>query len=370
MTRFNLPDNDFVDDTVEDLETYAVNLFESEMGGTVRLEDGDPRRNVLKTVAMVGYMILNNINYVGKQNRLSDAEDIYLDFYGNSKNTPRKEGKPAVTILQFECDGEPFIIPKGTEVYINEHFFAADVETVVEQYTEFVEVPFTATEIGSGANGFLPGQITELVSPDEFEHVLSVQNIMKTTGGTDIESDDDYAARIQLSGNQFATAGPEEAWIFHAKSADGGIFDVYPDVPEANIVNLYLLATGGEFTTEAQKKAVLDVCNDKTIRPMGDLVSVLDPITVSYNIDISYYCEVTQDVDLVQKAIENAVTEYVLWQKSKIGRGIDPTQLLSLLQIAGAQRLTVSPNVYQAIGKNELAVAKDININFKGVIND
>ena len=370
MTRFNLPDNDFVEDTVEDLETYIVNSFENEMGGTVRLEDGDPRRNVLKAVAMLGYMILNNINYVGKQSRLSDAEDIYLDFYGNSKNTPRKKGKPATTIIQFECDGEPFTIPAGTEVYINDYFFAADVETVVEQYTEFVEVPFTATEIGSEANDFLPGQITELVSPDEFEHILSLQNITKTTGGADIENDDDYAGRIQLSGNQFATAGPEDAWIFHAKSADGGIIDVYPDVPEANIVNLYLLATGGEFTTEAQKQAVLDVCNDKTIRPMGDLVSALDPITVSYDIDVSYYCDATQDVDSVQTAVQNAVNEYVLWQKSKIGRGIDLTQLLSLLQIAGAQRLTVSPNVYQAIGKNELAVANSININYLGVIND
>lgn len=370
MTRFNLPDNDFLDDTPEDLEAFAVNKFESLMDGTVKLEEGDPRRNLLKTTAMVAYMILNNINYLGKQSRLSDAEDIYLDFIGNSKNTERQEGKPATTIIEFECDGEPFTIPKGTEVYINEYFFASDIDVVVEQYTEFVSVPFTATEVGSGANGFLPGQITELVSPDEFEHVLALQNTVKTANGVDIESDDAYAERIRLAGNQFATAGPADAWIYYAKSADGGIIDVYPDAPEANIINLYLLGADGEFATATQKQAVLDVCNDKTIRPMGDFVSVLDPIAVPFDITVSYYCDASQDAEQIQSAVQQAVNEYVLWQKSKIGRGIDPTQLLSSLQIIGAQRLNVSPNIYQPIAKNQLAVANNINISFEGVIND
>ena len=371
MTRFNLDELDFLDDTVEDLEIMQVNTFENLMDNTVKLEENDPRRKVFKTTAMLAYMILNNINYVGKQSRLSDAEDLYLDYLGQEKNTPRNEAKPSTATFEFICTGEEsFTIPQGTTVYINEHFFASDIEVEVAEGMTSVLVPFTCTEPGSASNGFLPGQITELIAPDELEHVIEVHNTTKTDGGVDLEDDDTYAGRIQLAGNQYATAGPEDAWIYHAKSADSGIIDVYPDVPEACVVNLYLLATNGEFTTAAQKQAVLDICNDKSTRPMGDLVSVLDPITVNYDITISYYIDATQSADTVSVAVQTAVEEYVIWQKSKIGRGIDPTKLLSALQIAGAQRLSVSPNIYTAINKNELAVASNINITFEGVIND
>lgn len=371
MTRFSLPDLDFIDDTVEDLEAMQVTTFENLMDNTVKLDDNDPRRKVFKTTAMLAYMILNNINYVGKQSRLSDAEDLYLDYIGQEKNTPRNEAKASKMTMEFACIGEEaFTIPAGTTVYINEHFFASDSDVEVAEGITNILVPFTCTEPGSASNGFLPGQITELIAPDELSQVLDVENTTKTEGGVDLEDDDTYAARIQLSGNQYATAGPEDAWIYHAKSADGGIIDVYPEASEACVINLYVLSTNGSFTTASQKNAILSVCNDKSIRPMGDLVSVLDPLKIDFDISISYYIDPTQNADSVAAAVQNAVDEYVIWQKSKIGRGIDPTQLLSSLQIAGAQRLSVSPNTYQAIAKNELAIANNINITFEGVIND
>lgn len=371
MTRFNLPELDFLDDTVEDLEAMQVTTFESLMDNKVKLSDNDPRRKVFKTTAMLAYMILNNINYVGKQSRLSDAEDLYLDYIGQEKNTARNEAKASTTTMEFACTGEEsFTIPAGTTVYINEHFFASDIDVEVAEGITNVLVPFTCTEPGSASNGFLAGQITELVAPDELPQVLDVENVTKSEGGIDLEDDDTYAERIQISGNQYATAGPEDAWIYHAKSADSGIIDVFPDVPESCVINLYVLSTNGTFTTDSQKQAILDVCNDKSIRPMGDLVSVLDPIAINYDIAISYYIDTTQNADTVATDVQTAVDEYVIWQKSKIGRGIDPTRLLSALQIAGAQRLSVSPNLYTAIAKNELAVAANINIAFEGVIND
>lgn len=371
MTRFNLDDIDYVDDTVEDLEIMQVQEFERLLNNEVKLSENDPRRHVFKTTALLAYLILNNINYVGKQSRLSDAEDLYLDYIGAEKNTPRNDAKASHAIFEFTCTGlEAFTIPAGTMVYINEFFFGSDIDINVEMGVTSVLVPFTCTEAGKDSNGFLPGQITELVAPDEFEHVLEVKNTTKTEGGLDVEDDDSYASRIQLAGNQYATAGPEDAWIFHAKRADPAIIDVYPDVPEANIMNLYVLGPDGAMTTPEQKKAVLDTCNDRSIRPMGEKVSALDPIVTNYDINVTYSIDSTQIADTVADAVKKAVDNYVIWQKSKIGRGIDPTKLLADLQQAGAQRLIVTPNTYTPIAKNAIAVANLVNVTFGGVIND
>ncbi|MFJ7746777.1 hypothetical protein [Peribacillus sp. NPDC097295] len=46
------------------------------------------------------------------------------------------------------------------------------------------------------------------------------------------------------------------------------------------------------------------------------------------------------------------------------------SELYALLQQAGAKRITVSPNEYIALKKNQVAREKAVNLNFGGFIDD
>ncbi len=59
----------------------------------------------------------------------------------------------------------------------------------------------------------MQGQINELVDPIPF--VSRVENISTSYGGSDIENDDKFRARIQIAPEHFSVAGPEGAYRFH-----------------------------------------------------------------------------------------------------------------------------------------------------------
>lgn len=369
MARFNLPDIDFVNETVDDLEQLQVNKFEELMGGTISLDETDPRRAVFKTTAFLGYLILNNINFTGQQNLLSYAVDHYLDHQGIKRNVPRLEAKYATTTIRFECEAPvPFVIPAGTLMVINELFWSSSENITVDAGAQNVDIVFKCTEPGESANGYLPGQITELVEPDELPYVVSTYNTTKTAGGTEIEDDDPYAERISLAGEKFATAGPEDAYKYYAKSANQNIIDVHIENPAGSQIVVMLLMKNGEAPTDEEKNAVLEIFNDKTIRPMSDLVSASGPTFVNYSLEVSYSITADMDPSTAEVAVQLAVDEYVLWQKSKFGRGIDPSYLYALLQETGVKRIVVTPNNYTAIGEKEVAIASSTQINFGGVV--
>ena len=60
--------------------------------------------------------------------------------------------------------------------------------------------------------------------------------------------------------------------------------------PSDGAVDLYVLMDDGTIATTEIKNAVLSACNDDTVRPLTDKVSVKDPQKVSYNITLHLLC--------------------------------------------------------------------------------
>lgn len=83
MTRFGLPDINFVDVDATEFENAAVAKFEELQG--VTLEETDPRRKFMQAFAFVATILANNIDYSAKQSRLAYAEDNFLDHLGRIK---------------------------------------------------------------------------------------------------------------------------------------------------------------------------------------------------------------------------------------------------------------------------------------------
>jgi phage-related baseplate assembly protein len=369
MTRFNLAEINFVDLDTAELENIAVAKFEELQG--VTLKEADPRRKFIQANVFIAMMLANNIDYTGKQNLLTYANDDYLDHIGTKKDVERLGPVASKTIMRFNVNNpETFIIPSGTRFTINDLIFATETDQTVDIGVLSVDVVVVCMEEGTIGNGFLPGQITELVDP--LPWVASAANITTTAGGSDWETNDAYADRIRNANESYSTAGPELAYTYFAKSANQDIIDVQVSSPNPCEVKIIVLMKNGTLPTQEVKDQVLAKCSDRSVRPLTDLVSVADPILSEYNLTVSYYLpESSRDSQVsVQENVTAAVQDYLLWQKSKLGRGIDPSELYARMQAAGAKRIAVEPNGYVALTREQVAKNMLINVTFGGFIND
>jgi phage-related baseplate assembly protein len=373
MARFNLPDVEFVELDPEQIEAEMINRH-FELTGKM-LKDADPRKKMYQVFLYGLVLFLNNVEYAVKQRLLSYAEDDFLDHLGEEENVPRLEPTPAKTIERIELNipqGETVTLPAGTRVAAtSEISFATQEDIPIESGTPYIDVEVVCTEPGTIGNGFLPGQINQLVD-NNIPWISKVYNITTSEGGTDWEDDDAYAERIRLSKEGYSTAGPEQAYIFHAKSANKLVSDVSVQSPSDGVVEITVLLENGEIPDETILTEVENYLSDKNKRPLTDRVVVVAPEAVEYDINATYYISADKESVLadIQASIEAAKEEYIAWQKQKLGRGIDPGELIALLKKAGAARVEVqSPAGYQAIAANQVAKERNVTLTYGGIIN-
>ena len=62
--------------------------------------------------------------------------------------------------------------------------------------------------------------------------------------------------------------------------------------------------------------------------------------------------------------------DFALWQKTKLGRDINPTELYYRLRAAGVKRAAITSPVYTEITREQVAIAKDIHTTFEGMEDD
>lgn len=370
-SRFNLPELNFVDTTPEEIEEIMVAKFESLMDNEVILDEADPRRKFLQSITYMLAIMANNIDFTGKQSLLSYAVDDYLDHLGTSKNISRLAATHAMTTIRFKSNAPTsFAIPVGTLISVNDIYFQSTEEMIVPAGEVEIDISFKATVAGVESNGFLPGQIKDLVEPDAIPYVYDVQNITTSDGGSDIEDDDAYAERIQLAPEGYSVAGPAGAYEFFARKASSEVIDVKAKRTNAGEVTVYVLCEGGKSPTEEVKKLVLSQLNADENVPLTDLILVSSPEEIEYNLDITYQAADLKDAQTIEKKANEALQDYVLWQKSKLGNGIDPSELYARLQAVGAKRITINPNIYTKIEKHQVAREGSVTLNYGGVVDD
>jgi phage-related baseplate assembly protein len=366
----SLPDIVFAERDAAVIEREIISgyeqAFEAQYGESRTLYPGDPVRLFLETVAFVIVHQRYLIDRAAKQNLLAYAEGKYLDHLGALLGVTRLPERPAVTTLRFSISApqeQVVLIPAGTRATPGggEIIFATVRDAEIPPGEISAEAEAECTAVGSAGNGYLPGQISGAV--DVLPWQSSVANTTESSGGSDAEDDENYRERIQMAPESFTTAGPRGAYEYHARTAHQDIVDVAvvgpPDIPPGE-VEIYPLMRGGELPTQDILDLVASTCGADDVRPLTDLVRVLAPVPVEYDVDVAYWIgrdRVTQ-ARAIQAAVEEAVDGWVLWQRSKIGRDILPSQLVRLMMAAGARRVEVRSPVYREIGGNGLAVAR------------
>lgn len=374
LPRWGMPKVNFIEVDPEKIKSSIITRYERVASRT--LAAGDPIRLFLLSVADEIIQLRHDINFSAQQNLLTYAQGNYLDALGSSMQTERLSASHAETTIQFTISqalSQAFVIPAGFAVAAGVVTFQTDDDLVIPSGERTGSVHASCTEAGTIGNGFVPGQITNIVTP--MAYLESASNTSTSVGGGEVEDDADYAERIKLRPDSFSVAGPGRAYYYYAKSYSSSIIDVVVNTPSAGQVDVYALLEGGELPTSGFLEGLLEFLSEETIRPLTDFVQTKSPTAVSYEIQVDYWVNKSDSTrfDAIQTAVTEAVESYRLWQQSKIGRDISQDELITRVIQAGASLIdhtTLKPSQFQALTIDQVAQCSGVVINFKGYKDD
>ena len=73
---------------------------------------------------------------------------------------------------------------------------------------------------------------------------------------------------------------------------------------------------------------------------------------------------------MIQKSIESAKDTYLRWQRTKIGRDINPDALTEFVRAAGGKRIAIESPVFTMIPETSVAVEERVEFIYGGVEDD
>lgn len=362
-----MADFDFVD-------TDAARIYTAIIGSLMdscheALYPGDERRIFGEGLVSVFIALYSEFNDAMKQRTLRYARGEVLDALGERYDVYRLSSTHAHATFRFrasEAVDNNIIIPSGTRVTADgKIYFATEEAAVLAAGDLYTDVECVCTVGGSAINGLTPGTVSTLV--DLIPFISGASNTTTTAGGDDGEpytpaGDARFRERIRLAPAAMSTAGPESGYQFYAMSADPDIIDVSVEAPEdaPNTVNICCLLKGGALPDDETLQKVTDILADD-VRPLTDHVVVQAPTTVSFGINIKYYCTADKEAETIE-AIEGAggaIDQYLAWQQSKLGRDVTPDQLRRFVLApehgTGALRVDVTAPVTAAVSSSQVA---------------
>lgn len=371
MTEQNrgYPEISFVNTDTDTLVNALVKSYEKFTGRT--LYPADPVHKFILWIADIIIQERILIDESAKQNVPRYAQGVYLDSLAEIfKDAYRLQPQAAATTFRFYLSTAlPYqhLIPIGTRVAVGNIVFETTETLYIDAGKQSGDVPAVCQQVGEIGNGFVPGQITQLV--DVFPYYDRVENITVSAGGAERETDSAFYERMRESMESFSTAGPSGAYIYHAKTASPLVADVAALSPTPGVADIRVLLRDGELPTEEVLQEVQAQLSADKVRPLCDFVQVSAPDTVPLNIDATYYIpKPSQNSAAVITAdVEQAVRDYIRWQTEKMGRDINPSVFVSYMMKTGIKRVVVRQPEYTIVPESEVAALNQCNVSSGGV---
>ena len=362
---------------------YAYPKAKSE-GGTfiLRIEDTDQVRQVegavdiiYNTLRQTGLLWDEGPDIGGPVGPYVQSERMGM-FKQYAEQLVKAEPTRATAAVRFtlsEERGSVTAIPAGTRVKTEDgKYFNPLQYAEIKAGETWADVVAQAEEAGAGSDGLMAGSIKILVDP--IPYIASVSNTTASTGGLDTEDDDSLTRRIYLSPSVYSCAGPRDAYEFYAREWRGDVADVRTDSPEPDKVNIYFVIEDGEglrLPNDTELAGMKAYMSAETMRPLCDQVECLAPEEVEYSIAFTYWIAESDQkaVSEIQSRVAAAVTDFQTWQR-KLGRDINPTELIARLREAGAKRVKLTAPEDIAVDKTELPKCTGTTADYGGLEDD
>jgi len=98
-------------------------------------------------------------------------------------------------------------------------------------------------------------------------------------------------------------------------------------------------------------------------------LAVEAPEVVKYDIRMRYWIDRSDAVMAasIEKRVTAAVADFVTWQKEKLGRDINPTELYYRVRAAGAKRAEITEPIFTRVGIGVVAIAGAQVVSLEGL---
>ena len=374
------PELSFIDEMtlprlIENMEAlYKQKYFET-TGRIKQFRATDRERLLLEACAYYLYQGYVMVDRAGKMNLLKYAEGKYLENLGALKGIQRNGAEGSVVTVKFSLRSRresTTPIPKGSRVTAG--------DGVAFETTAYAEIPAGETSVqvkakcqstGLITNNYAAGEISRMV--DAIPYVDAVQNMTIPAGGKDVETDDELRERIYMAPEGYTTAGSLEAYRYHAIRFDSTLEDVAVFSPAPNEVTIVALQDGGVIPSGEYIENLQKFISRDDIRMLTDKVSVKAPQTMPYDVDVEYWINKSDEdrAETIQKSVNEAVEEFINWQKGNSGRDIVRDKLRYLMIRAGAKRVEIAKSPqFMTVGRDTVAVLGRKSIRYQGLEDD
>lgn len=178
---------------------------------------------------------------------------------------------------------------------------------------------------------------------DQLAALMGVVRLLVSAGDPDAgiaatyESDDDLRSRLVLAPEGYSVAGPEGAYIFHARSASGDVLDASAVSPAPGEVLVTVLSRTGDGTASPELLALVNAhVSDETRRPLTDAVTVQSATIVPYAITARIRTFSGPDGSIVLDQAKKRIAEY-RDRQHRLGLDITISGIHAALHCEGVQ---------------------------------
>lgn len=328
--------------------------WEEVMGTTVT--PASPQRLFIAWLVTIITGIKGEANREINKNLASRAEGEDLDELGEViYGVERPKAERAVCTVRFyisEPQAQAVVVPAGVRVTDKGGtlMWELPVDLYIQPGAKYVDGRVECQTLGKVGNGYAKGQINTLV--DLYDYCDRVENLTASEGGADAAEDGPYFELMKEGMDGKGSGGARGSYVYNAKRASALIGDVVANTLGPARVAVYVLMKDGTAAGAEIKAAVLEACSQDERCPMTDLVSVEAPEFEDYKIELTYYIKKDAAVSAAQvkEEVEQAVAAYVDWQSGKLGRDINPEELVDRVRKTGhIKRVTLKFPAYKAL---------------------
>ena len=373
------PDISFIDGyTVARLEEDMLAWFKAKRkeltGEDITLSKADDRRILIQAGAYFifqGYMYLDN---AGKMGLLKYSNGDFLENLGALKHICRKEAKKATTTIRFHLKSardSTVGIPRGTRLTSGDGvYFATDDYAEIAIGEMQADVGATCTAAGKAGNNYGAGEIKTIV--DLVPFVDSAENITAAENGTDTEDDESLRERIYAAPAAYSSAGTADAYAYFVRAFSSDIGDVSITSPASCKILVRFLLEDGTIPESESLNALQAYLSAPEIKPITDQIEVKAPELVPYRIEMKYYINSSDKnrANVIQGQVMQALEGYKMWQKSRMGRDINPSELVRQVMAAGAKRVDVAAPAFAVVPDGAVASLDNESIVYGGLEDD
>lgn len=377
----NCPELNFIEhmtiqETEEQLRALYAKNYREITGRDPVIGEADPLNLLMKAFAAMEYQTMQYADTKGRMEMLNTSTGEALDALAALVGISRKGPTRATATVRFtlsEIQAGVVAVPAGTRVKTEDgkYFNTLDYAEIQKGETH-TDVMVQAQEAGAGSSGILIGSIKILVDP--IPYIGSVSNTTESTGGLDTEDDDSLTRRIYLAPSVYSCAGPRDAYEYYAREWRGDVADVRVDSPNPDEVNIYFTIedeNGVRLPNSTELEDMKEYMSAETMRPLCDKVDCVAPDEVEYSISLTYWIAVSdqKSVSEIQNKVNRAVDDFQTWQR-KLGRDINPTELIARLRAAGTKRVKLTAPQDETVEKAKLPKCTGVTVTYGGLEDD